>query len=136
MMEEFARDPVGRALECGAVIIDGDMASVDQQDEETNMVAYVVFIRNSTQNPAELQLYWSMVKATLADQPVRVLAAYGEHEVLEGPAIEGAVIAEFPTIEAAKAWYLGSAYQAAAAHRLKGASYVGFIVEGVKEPGT
>jgi uncharacterized protein (DUF1330 family) len=41
------------------------------------------------------------------------------------------VIAEFPTVEAAKAWYFSPAYQEAAQHRTKGASYRGFIVAGV-----
>jgi uncharacterized protein (DUF1330 family) len=71
------------------------------------------------------------IKATLEGQPVKILAAYGPYEVLEGPPIEGAVIAEFPTIEAAKAWYFSPAYQEAAQHRTKGASYRGFIVAGV-----
>jgi uncharacterized protein (DUF1330 family) len=98
------------------------------------MPAYVVFIRDSTQDLSELKVYWSKIKASLAGHPVRVLAAYGQHEVLEGPQIEGAVIAEFPTTEAAKAWYHGEAYQDAAQHRLKGATHSGFIVEGVTEP--
>jgi uncharacterized protein (DUF1330 family) len=41
------------------------------------------------------------------------------------------VIAEFPTLEAAKAWYLSPAYQEVARHRKKGAAYRGFIVAGV-----
>ena len=95
------------------------------------MSAYIVFERDSTQNPAELEIYWSKIKATLEGQSVKILAAYGHHEVLEGPPIEGAVIAEFPTLEAAKAWYFSPAYQDAAQHRWKGASYRGFIVAGV-----
>lgn len=63
---------------------------------------------------------------------IKVLAAYGKLEVLErGPAIEGAVIAEFPTMEAAKAWFYSPAYEEAAQHRLRGASYRGFIIEGI-----
>ena len=95
------------------------------------MPAYLVFERDSTQNHVELETYWSKVKATLEGQPVKILAAYGQHEVLEGPPIEGAVIAEFPTLEAAKAWYFSPAYQEVAKHRKKGASYRGFIVAGV-----
>ena len=95
------------------------------------MPAYIIFERDSTQNQAELEIYWSKIKATLEGHPVKILAAYGRHEVLEGPPIEGAVIAEFPTLEAAKAWYLSPAYQDAAQHRKKGASYRGFIVAGV-----
>ena len=70
------------------------------------MSAYIVFARDSTRDRAELETYWSKIKATMEGHPIRVLAAYGTLEVLEsGPAIEGAVIAEFPTMEAAKAWF-------------------------------
>lgn len=95
------------------------------------MPAYIVFEPDSTQNQAELEIYWSKIKATLDGHPVKILAAYGQHEVVEGPPIEGAVIAEFPTVEAAKAWYFSPAYQDAARHRKKGASYRGFIIAGV-----
>jgi uncharacterized protein (DUF1330 family) len=95
------------------------------------MAAYVVFERDSTQDEAELEIYWSKVEATFEGHPIRILAAYGQHEVLEGPPIEGAVIAEFPTLEAAKAWYFSPAYQEAAQHRKGGTSYRGFVVAGV-----
>src|SRR5579862_6033522 len=76
-----------------------------------NMAVYVVFERDSTQDQAELDTYSRKVAPTLEGHPVKVLAAYGQHEQLEGPPIEGAVIVEFPTIEAAKAWYFSPAYQ-------------------------
>ena len=62
---------------------------------------------------------------------MKVLVAYGQHEVLEGDPVEGVVIAEFPTFEAAKAWYDSPAYQAIRHHRLKGAMYSGLVVQGV-----
>ena len=49
---------------------------------------------------------------------------------LEGPEVEGVVIAEFPSTEAARAWYDSPAYQAAANDRRRGAVYRGLIVEG------
>jgi uncharacterized protein (DUF1330 family) len=51
--------------------------------------------------------------------------------VLEGPPVEGVVIAEFPTFEAAKAWYDSPAYTEVRQHRFKGAEYRVVIVEGV-----
>jgi uncharacterized protein (DUF1330 family) len=51
--------------------------------------------------------------------------------MLEGPAIEGAVILEFPTVEAAKIYYNSPAYQDAVKHRFLGADYRVFIVEGL-----
>jgi uncharacterized protein (DUF1330 family) len=51
--------------------------------------------------------------------------------VLEGPVAEGVAIAEFPSLEEARQWYESPAYQAAAQHRFKGATYRGLIVEGI-----
>jgi len=95
------------------------------------MAAYIVFTRDSTLDQAELETYWARIRATMAGHSIKMLAAYGRHDVLEGPPVEGVVIAEFPTFEAAKAWYDSPAYREAAMHRLKGAVYRGVIVEGV-----
>jgi uncharacterized protein (DUF1330 family) len=95
------------------------------------MATYMVFTRESTKNAAELETYSEKVGATLAGHPVTVLAAYGHHEVVEGPEVEGVVILEFPTFAAAKAWYEGPAYREVREHRFRGAAYRGVIVEGV-----
>lgn len=95
------------------------------------MPAYIVFIRDKTLDQAELETYWQQAPATLEGHPINVLAAYGRHVTLEGPETEGVVIAEFPTLEAARAWYESPAYQEAAQHRRRGALYRGLIVEGV-----
>ncbi|HRF00200.1 MAG TPA: DUF1330 domain-containing protein, partial [Pirellulaceae bacterium] len=65
------------------------------------MSAYVVFTRERTLDRAELEAYWARVQATLEGRPIKVLAAYGPHLTLEGPDVEGVVIAEFPTLEEA-----------------------------------
>lgn len=67
------------------------------------MSAYLVFTREKTLDPSELEIYWHEIRATFAGHPVKLLASYGAHEDLEGPATEGTVIAEFPSMEAAKA---------------------------------
>ena len=95
------------------------------------MSTYVIFTRESTTDPAELKAYTQRAGATLAGHPVEVLAAYGRHEVLEGPDVEGVVILEFPSFDAAKKWYDSPAYRAAREHRLRGAEYSAVIVEGV-----
>lgn len=95
------------------------------------MTAFVVFTRESTQDQAELDRYSAAAKATFTGHEVEFLAAYGPLEVLEGPPIEGVVILQFPSLEEAKHWYFGPAYQEAVQHRFKGASYRGFIVEGL-----
>jgi uncharacterized protein (DUF1330 family) len=60
---------------------------------------------------------------------MKVLSGYGPHEVLEGDPTEGVVIAEFPSMAAAKAWYDSPAYREAREHRFKGAVYRGILVE-------
>ncbi len=95
------------------------------------MPAYIVFMREQTLDPSELELYWSQVGATLEGHSLKVLAAYGKHVTLEGPDVEGVVIAEFPSLEEARAWYESPVYQAAAHHRHRGAVYRGLIIEGV-----
>ena len=95
------------------------------------MSAYLVFIREQTLDPRELQIYWSKIRATFAGHGVKVLAAYGRHEDLEGSPTEGTVIAEFPSMEAAKAWYDSPAYREVREHRFKGAIYRGLLVAGV-----
>jgi uncharacterized protein (DUF1330 family) len=94
------------------------------------MSAYLVFIRERTLDAAELEIYWSEIRSTFVGHEVKVLASYGAHEDLEGPATEGTVIAEFPSIEAAKRWYDSPAYKAVRIHRQKGAVYRGILVQG------
>ena len=95
------------------------------------MPAFMVFIREKTLDLPELEVYWAKIRATLEGRPIKILAAYGRHVTLEGPEVEGVVVAEFPTLEEARAWYDSPAYQEVAQHRFRGAIYRGLIVEGV-----
>jgi uncharacterized protein (DUF1330 family) len=95
------------------------------------MSAYLIFTREQTLDAEELALYWSKIRATFAGHDVKILAAYGAHEDLEGPRTEGTVIAEFSSVEAARAWYDSPSYRDARQHRLRGAVYRGTLVAGV-----
>ena len=95
------------------------------------MSAYVVFIRESTLDPLEMDTYFRKVPATFSGHPATILARYGRHEVLEGPGTEGVVLLEFPSMDDAKAWYNSPAYQEALKHRFKGANYRAILFEGV-----
>lgn len=95
------------------------------------MAAYVVFIREKVRDQASMATYSGLAGPSMAGHEVKALSVYGKHESLEGAPIEGAVIVEFPTIDAAKAWYEGPAYTAAREHRFKGADYRVFITEGL-----
>jgi uncharacterized protein (DUF1330 family) len=94
------------------------------------MSAYVVFIREQTLDRAELDTYFKEVKATFAGHELKVLANYGPQEDLEGSPTEGTVIAEFPSMEAAKAWYDSPLYRKVREHRFKGAIYRAVLVQG------
>ena len=74
------------------------------------MPAYIVFQRDSTTDPKELETYAPMARASGAGHPIKILAAYGKQEVLEGANVEGVVIVEFPTFEDAKKWYDSPAF--------------------------
>src|SRR5882672_404454 len=98
------------------------------------MSAYIIFIRRHTNIPAELEIYSQKAPASLAGHPIKLHALYGHHEVLEGAEIEGAAILEFPSFEEAKQWYDSPLYRDARTHRLRGADYMGIIVEGHGNP--
>lgn len=95
------------------------------------MPAYIVFMRDRMKDPVEFEKYMAAVPGTLEGHPVRPLAIYGKLEMLEGPPIEGAVIAEFESYEAALAWYRSPAYQQAVQHRFKGGDYRVFVLQGL-----
>lgn len=97
------------------------------------MSAYVVFIKEEVTDQSELDAYSREVGGSFEGRNLKFLATYGALETLEGPPVQGAVILEFPDMEAARAWYGSEKYQAAAAHRFRGARYRGFIVES-REP--
>ena len=95
------------------------------------MSAYLVFTRDKMLDPQEMARYSKEVPATLTGHPVKVLALYGAHEDLEGPPNEGTVILEFPTVDAAKAWYDSAPYREVREHRFKGADYRVTLIKGV-----
>jgi len=95
------------------------------------MSAYMIFTREKTLDPQELAAYSKDVRATFAGHEAKLLVVYGSHEDLEGAATEGTVILEFPSGEAAKAWYDGPAYRKVREHRFKGATYHVILIEGV-----
>jgi uncharacterized protein (DUF1330 family) len=96
------------------------------------MSAYVVFTREKTLDAHALAANSKDLRATLHRHTVKILALYDSHEDLEGPSTEGTVILEFPSIDAAKAWYNGSPYREVREHRLKGAHYRVTLIEGVR----
>lgn len=94
------------------------------------MSAYVIFTRERTPDPKEMELYVKAAAAGFAGHIVKVLASHTYFEVIEGPAEESMVLLEFPSMDQAKTWYRSPAYDEALQHRLKGGEYRCVMVEG------
>jgi uncharacterized protein (DUF1330 family) len=95
------------------------------------MGAYAVFIRDRLRDPQTMQTYLEEVGATFAGHQATRRANHGAFEMLEGAAMESVVIIEFPSTEAARAWYDSPAYREVRRFRHLAADYRAFIVEGV-----
>lgn len=96
------------------------------------MSAYIVYVRDRITDPEEFKKYEESAPAASVGHPITPLAFYGAVETLEGTMVDGAVILEFPTFADAKATYDDPLYQEALKHRLKGAEYRVFIIEGIE----
>jgi len=97
------------------------------------MAAYILFIRDEPVHDAAAMAEYQRLNRERGSGgfDVKRLAFYGATEALEGPAADGVVVLEFPTVEEARGWYHSPGYQEAVQHRLKAASYRVMIVEGV-----
>jgi uncharacterized protein (DUF1330 family) len=95
------------------------------------MPAYVVVTREKTGDAAELEKYKQLAPPGFKEHPAIIRAIHHRTEVLEGSAVEDIVILEFPAYEDAKAWYHGSAYQAASKHCHQGGDYRFTLTEGM-----
>jgi uncharacterized protein (DUF1330 family) len=95
------------------------------------MTAYIIFTRERMRDPAEFATYGQKAGATLAGHEAKPLVFYGKSETLEGAPIDGAVVVQFPTMDAARAWYDSDAYTEARKHRFAAADYRCFITEGL-----
>ena len=95
------------------------------------MSAYLVYLCQSVNDRDELETYWDKVSETFVGVDIKLLSAYAALELLEGEGpFEGVVVAEFPSMEAAKEWYNGAAYTEVRQHRIRGAKYIGLLVDG------
>lgn len=101
------------------------------------MSAYLLYLCKGVSDRRELDLYWEQIGPTLAGSEAENLAAYTRFEVLEEnrdlggkDKIDGVVLSKFPTREAAKAWYDSPEYTKVREHRMKGAKYLGLLIDG------
>lgn len=95
------------------------------------MSAYMIYLRDEIIDQKEMDIYNEESKKAPHEYEARPLAFYGKTVTLEGPEVDGATIIEFKNIEEAKATYDNPVYQEAMKHRLKGAKYRVFVIEGL-----
>ncbi len=96
------------------------------------MVAYVIFTREEpVKDTAALEQYQNINQQSPRWPGLTPRAIYGSIHSLEGDAPDGAIILEFPNLQAAKNWYHSEDYQRAIPYRKLAASYRAFIVEGL-----
>ena len=99
------------------------------------MSAYVILTRFRSRDPSEFEVYASKRAAFFSGHAVTWRAYFsGRFEAVEGPAVEGVSILEFPTFAEAQAWYTSPVYQEATRHRLLSGDYSVVIVEGGAPP--
>ena len=99
-----------------------------QQIEADAMPLYMVYICHSVSDRAQLEKYWASIGPTLEGHSVKFLAGYTPFEVLEGEHVLGVFVAEWPSMEAAKAWYDSPGYKAIHHLRMDNAKYTGVLV--------
>lgn len=100
------------------------------------MAAYMIFTRDDPVfDQAAMDAYSQSNRAQagnyVANYKMKPLVVYGAMETFEGDAPDGIVMLEFPTMDDARAWYDSPEYQAACAHRVKGATYRVTLVQGL-----
>ena len=98
------------------------------------MPVYMVYVCHSVSDRAQLEKYWASIAPTLEGVSIKFLAGYTPFEVLEGDNVEGVFVAEWPSMEAAKAWYDSPGYKAIRHLRQDNAKYTGVLVEAGAAP--
>lgn len=100
------------------------------------MPAYMIFIREGpVVDAAAFAAYGAANRANAAvfveRYGIKPLAVYGVAEAFEGATPDGIILLEFPTADAARAWYDSPEYQAAIPDRHRAAEYRAILVEGL-----
>ena len=93
------------------------------------MAAYIV-VNATITNQALLDEYSAAAGGTLAGHTIKPIVVTNEATILEGDAGERVVVLEFPTREAAMAWYQSPEYQAVIDKRLNSTKGFLAVVDG------
>jgi uncharacterized protein (DUF1330 family) len=95
------------------------------------MAAYVIY-QGEVTDPEQYEQYKTQAAASIEAAGGRYIVRGGEFDVLEGEAPAGrTVVVEFPSRQAALAWYHGAAYTEARALREHAAKARLYVVDGL-----
>jgi uncharacterized protein (DUF1330 family) len=94
------------------------------------MPAYIV-VNATITDQALLDEYVAAAGATLGNHQIKVHVANNESTILEGEAGERIVVLEFPSRDAAMAWYQSPEYQAIIDKRLNSTKGFLALVDGI-----
>lgn len=95
------------------------------------MVAYVIFAVDEEFDDEKMKAYRATGRDSLNGRNARFLALpFCKMEVLEGEPLQTLVMLEFPSYEAARAWYDSEEYQSHAQLRKSGSRGRAFLIEG------
>jgi uncharacterized protein (DUF1330 family) len=95
------------------------------------MSAYLVYLCQGVNDRDELETYWNRFHETVDGFDIKLLSVYAAQDLLEGEGpVEGVVLAEFESMDVAREWYNSAAYAEVRQHRLRGAKYIGLLVDG------
>jgi len=84
------------------------------------MRGLAIFYVKEIFDAGQLRLYQETARPTLAPFGGKVIAAYGQQNIVEGDPLKGVVVIEFPSYQAALDWYNSKPYQAAKEIRDRG----------------
>ena len=94
------------------------------------MTAYVIY-QGEVTDPVRYEEYKAKAAASIEAAGGRYVVRGGDVDALEGDPPGRTVVLEFPTREAAAAWYHGAAYREARAMREGAARARMYVVDGV-----
>jgi uncharacterized protein (DUF1330 family) len=95
------------------------------------MPAYLIATCRGVTNRKGLDQYWAHARPTFEGFGAKLLVAYTPFKVVEGSEqVEGVVVVEFPSMDAATRWYASPGYKKVQQYRMGAADFDIVLVEG------
>ena len=94
------------------------------------MPAYLISLCRHVNDRKRLEDYWANVAPSFKGVLAKPLVAYTPFEILEGTGVQGVVLFEFSSMDEARRWYRGAAYQSVKKLRDGAADFDLILVDG------